>query len=60
MVHSELVVLLVFQIFIKAKPKGTSQKATVNEKAIYALDSFFATEPAGKVTTFFLSFFSVQ
>lgn len=36
------------EIFIKAKPKGTSRKATVNEKTIYALDSFFATEPAGK------------
>lgn len=38
------------QIFIKARPKRTSyQKASFEERAIYGLDYFFATEPGGKV-----------
>ncbi|KAG0559672.1 hypothetical protein KC19_10G122100 [Ceratodon purpureus] len=36
------------EIFIKAKPRRMSPKAKIEEKAIYALDYFFATEPAGK------------
>jgi hypothetical protein len=37
------------QIFIKPLPKRSSHsKASVEERAIYALDYFFATKPGGK------------
>ena len=50
-----------WQIFIKAKPRRETQKARLEEKAIYALDYFFATEPAGKVNhlNIFLTFSSL-
>lgn len=36
------------EIVIKARPKRTTMKATAKEKAVYALDYFFATEPGSK------------